>query len=84
MVQKLEVSAQNKELQKSELEVPTSPLKPSCIILDTPIKNNMQILANKKHTSLSRLLNVAAEIYLQRYVEQEQEREKKITVTSQV
>jgi hypothetical protein len=38
----------------------------SCIILDQPIKYNLQVLALKKHTTLSRLINAAAEEYLRR------------------
>jgi hypothetical protein len=52
------------------------------VVLDPPIKNNLRLVAEKEHTSLSHLLNLAAEAYLQKYVEQEQERLKKITVTT--
>jgi len=40
-------------------------------MMDKPIKYNLQRLAAKKHTSVSHLVNTAAEEYLKRYVEEE-------------
>ena len=49
----------------------------TCIMMDKPIKYNLQRLAAKKHTSVSHLVNTAAEDYLRRYVESQKE----ITIT---
>jgi len=46
-------------------------------MMDKPIKYNLQRLAAKKHTSVSHLVNTAAEEYLKRYIESQRE----ITVT---
>jgi hypothetical protein len=46
----------------------------TCVMMDKPIKYNLQRL---EHTSVSHLVNTAAEDYLRRYVESE----KDITVT---
>lgn len=53
---------------------------PTLIRLDKPIKYNLAKLASLKHTSISHLVNTAAEDYLKRYVESESEMQKKITV----
>src|SRR5215469_10556122 len=39
---------------------------PSCIVLDKSIKSNLQRVARLKHTSISHLVNLAAEEYLRR------------------
>ena len=52
----------------------------TCIKLDKPIKYNLARLAVLKHTSVSHLLNAAAEDYLRRYVESESDIQKKIRI----
>jgi hypothetical protein len=46
---------------------------PSCIMLGLPVKTNLQRLAGLKHTTLSYLLNVAAEEYLRKYIDSQKE-----------
>ena len=43
----------------------------TCIMMDKPMKYNLQRLAKLKHTSISHLINTVAEEYLKRYVEEE-------------
>lgn len=45
----------------------------TCAILEKPLVSNLKRLAAKRHTSVSFLLNVAAEEYLRRYIESQKE-----------
>lgn len=42
----------------------------TCVMMDKPIKYNLQRFAKLKHTSISHLINTAAQEYLKRYVEE--------------
>jgi hypothetical protein len=51
----------------------TESVVPTCVIMNKPTKFDLQILALKNRTTLSYLLNVAAEEYLKRYAESHKE-----------
>jgi hypothetical protein len=45
----------------------------TCVIMNKPVKHNLQRLATLKHTTVSYLINEAAEEYLRKYVKSREE-----------
>lgn len=52
----------------------------TCVTMDKPIKYNLQRLAALKHTTLSHLVNLAAEEYLRKYVSEAKGKEAEIVI----